>query len=318
MGVFLDYEDYAPGGKEGNLYDLSYDDAILEKFAESKGVSLPSLDFSKRKAWLEEQGLDEAFAEFQVEHWRQRCRRLRQAVDEIEPTFQFCIYPAPGTPLMVKAIYPEWATDKAPLILADASTYGRPSRFLPEQEALRGNREKLIEGRRVPEEAGIPFLYAGGIDPVVHGADPEFSGKNAVTISEVTDGYWIFYEGPSYTKPDHADYWKWFTWANKAIAEGRFEAQHEPRQTPEGWTLALFEHMGDRARLAAPEVSGEATEYPVVRLRGENLLLLACKAGERLKLIHAAKRLYFRVPASLGQFTLSLVPQQVFELSRQE
>ena len=33
---------------------------------------------------------------------------------------------------------------------------------------------------------------AGGIDPAVRGADPEFSGKNAVAISEVTDGYWIF------------------------------------------------------------------------------------------------------------------------------
>ena len=36
-------------------------------------------------------------------------------------------------------------------------------------------------------------------------------------ISEATNGYWIFYEGPTYTKEDHAAYWKWFTWANKAI-----------------------------------------------------------------------------------------------------
>jgi hypothetical protein len=75
----------------------------------------------------------------------------------------------------------------------------------------------------------------------VRGADPEFSGKNAVMISEVTDGYWIFYEGPTYTKNDHAQYWKWFTWANAAISQGRFQLQHEPRQTPETWGLEGLE-----------------------------------------------------------------------------
>jgi len=385
MGVFLDYENYAPGGKEGNLYYLSYDDAILTEFARSKGIDSIPDDLSKRKAWLEEQGLHDDFAEFQIEHWRERCRRLRRAVDEIEPTFQFCVYPAPGTPFMVEAVYPEWATKKAPLILADASTYGRSSRFLPEQEALRVNREKLIERMQVPREAGIPFLYAGGIDPAVRGADPEFSGKNAVAICEVTDGYWIFYEGPTYTKQDHADYWKWFTWANTAIAEGRFDAQHQARETPEQWALDVFSHLGDRPGLVPPEVTGEETQYPGVKLRGENVLLVVGKAGqtvhvtlrnqpvaryrsflawelrdpelaefargtiphgeqgtitftpkidgiyllgasagscaysvvganvpvglyagEPLKLIQGAKRLYFKVPASLDRFTLTI------------
>ncbi len=279
MGVFLDYENYAPGPREGNLYSLSYDDAVLREFATSKGISLPGLDPAERKPWLDAQGLHDEFAEFQIEHWRQRCRTLRRAVDAIEPTFQFCIYPAPGTPFMVEATYPEWATEKAPLILADASTYGRSSRFLPEQEALQQNRQKLLVRMKVPEEAGIPFIYTGGIDPVVRGADPEFSGKNAVMICDVTDGYWIFYEGPAYTKQDHADYWKWFTWANRAIAAGSFQAQHEPRQTPENWTLEVFEQMGGRPGLAAPEVTGEETTYPLVRLRRENVLVLACKAG---------------------------------------
>jgi len=283
MGVFLDYENYAPG-KEGNLYSLSYDDLILAKFAESKKIKIPKLDPAKRKGWLEEQGLHEAFAEFQVAHWRQRCRTLREAVDRLDPTFQFCIYPAPGTPFMVQATYPEWATKKAPLILADASVYGRPSRFLPEQEALEANRQKLLKRMEVPKEAGIPFIYAGGIDPCVRGADPEFSGKNAVTISEATDGYWIFYEGPTYTKQDHAEYWKWFTWANRAIVRGDFKARHTPRETPEDWSLAVFDDSAKRPELLAPKGTGKTTKYPPVKLRGENLLLLACKAGQPVEL----------------------------------
>jgi hypothetical protein len=139
---------------------------------------------------------------------------------------------------------------------------------------------------QTPKNAGIPFIYAGGIDPVVRGADPEFSGKNAVMISEVTDGYWIFYEGPTYTKQDHADYWKWFTWANGAIADGNFKAQYEPRETAEEWwTLDEFEHPKDSSKLVAPEAAGEKVEYPVVKLRRQNLLLVAGRKGQPFEIV---------------------------------
>jgi len=283
IGVFLDYENYAPGGS-GNGYSLSYDDVILNKFAQAQGLELPELALAERKSWLEEQGLHEAFSEFQIHHWRERCRTLRQAVDEFNPKFQFCLYPAPGTPFMVEACYPEWGTEAAPLILADACTYGRPSRFLPQAESLEVNRQNLLRGREIPQKADIPFLYAGGIDPVVQGADPEFCGKNAVMISEVTDGYWVFYEGPKYEE-DHPEYWKWFTWANQAIVAGRFAAWQEPRETEEDWTLEVFGRAGDRLRWVAPPVTGQAVEYPTVKLRRENLLFAAVQAGQPVEIV---------------------------------
>lgn len=283
MGVFLDYENYAPG-KEGNLYSLSYDDLIMGQFAEAKDITLPELGPTERKGWLEEQGLHDAFSEFQVNHWRERCRTLREAVDAHNPQFQFCIYPAPGTPFMVQATYPEWATEQAPLILADAATYGRPSRFLPEAEAVAANRQRLLDRMKTPQEAGIPFMYAGGIDPVVTGADPEFCGKNAVMICDVTDGYWIFYEGPTY-EDDHPDYFHWFAWANKAIAESNFAAQHTPRETPEDWTLDVFGGAEAGLKLVPPPVTGETVELPLVRMRRENLILLAVKAGQPAKVV---------------------------------
>ena len=279
MGVFLDYENYTSTG-QGNLYSLSYDGEILGKFAAAKGIDLPELPPAERKAWLESKGLHDAFAAFQVDHWRARCRALREAVDAFDPTFRFCIYPAPGTPFMVEAIYPEWATARAPLILADASTYGRPSRFMPEQEALRVNREKLLRNREIPTGAGIPFIYAGGIDPLVRGADPEFSGKNAVMISQVTDGYWIFYEGPTFTQQDHADYWKWFTWANKAIAAGDFDVQFQPRETPDGGIPYGIEARSDGRTVIPPQATGETRSYPRVRLRRDGLLVLATVEGQ--------------------------------------
>ena len=284
MGVFLDYENYAPGG-EGNLYSLSYEDDILARFAAAHSLNMPVLPPGERKAWLERQGLHDKFGEFQVNHWRERCRALRKAVDAIAPEFQFCIYPAPGTPFMVQAVYPEWATEQAPLILADASTYGRPSRFKSEQESLEGNRDRLIENMKIPREAGIPFIYTGGIDPAVRGADPEFSGKNAVMISEATDGYWIFYEGPSYTKEDHAAYWKWFTWANKAITECRFDLQHQARETPETWLDSIFGKVKADLNIALPAGAGEMRSLPEVKLRADNLVVIAAQAGKPIELL---------------------------------
>lgn len=271
MGVFLDYENYAPGRGGGNCYDLSYDDLILGEFAQAKGTELPKLPLEVRKSWLEQKGLYDEFAEFQIAHWRERCRALRKAVDAINPKFQFCVYPAPGTPFMVKAIYPEWATGQAPLILADAGTYGRPGRLLPQRKALERNREILVQGMQVARDAGIPFMYTGGIDPVVGGADPEFSGENAVMISEATDGYWVFYEGPTYTGT-HREYFRWFTWANNAISEGRFAAWRERRETPDASALPAFTPI--------EKSKAKTVEYPVVRLRGPNLLLVGGRAGQ--------------------------------------
>jgi len=283
MGVFLDYENYSPGGS-GNCYSLSYDDLILGKFAQAKGIELPALTLGGRKRWLEQQELHEEFSEFQINHWRERCRALREAVDEHDPKFQFCIYPAPGTPFMLEACYPEWATEQAPLILADACTYGRSGGFLAHAEAPEANLKRLSERQEAAKAMGGPFIYAGGIDPAVRGADAEFSGKNAVMISEVTDGYWIFYEGPKYQE-DHADYFKWFAWANEAIAQGRFAAQHERRETPD--TLGLTELVPEHpekiqvvvcdSRPRIREMLAEDERYEVHEMEG-NALSYLCGA----------------------------------------
>lgn len=282
MGVFLDFENYAPG-KPGNCYDLSYDDLIMSKFAEHKGIELPELACDQRRSWLEEQGLLEEFTQFQIDHWRERCRALREAVDEFNPSFQFCIYPAPGTLFMREACYPEWATEQAPLILADAVTYGRAAGLQPQAEALQFNRARLSENMQGAMAADLPLMYVGGIDPAVTGADPEFSGKNAVMISELTDGYWVFYEGPKY-EGRHQEYFKWFAWANQAIAQGRLDAWLEPRETPEDWGFVLFNRV-DLPPLTPPPVTGETIEFPRVMLRGEHLLLVAAKAGRPVEIV---------------------------------
>lgn len=282
IGVFLDYENYWPGG-QGNLYEVSYENVILEPFLKQKRMAIPELEPGARKAWLVAKKWHDEFVAFQIDHWRKRCRSLREEVDKHDSSFQFCIYPAPGTPFMVEACYPEWSTERAPIVLADASVYGRPSRFLPQHEALQANRQKLLDRIEIPKQAEIPFIYSGGIDPVVRGADPEFCGKNAVMISELTGGYWVFYEGVTYDK-DHPEYFRWFKWANNNITEGRLRAWHEPRESPEQWVFAVFEKASNGVKVAAPEVTGATTEFGRVMLRHDNMLLLAAKQGRPVEI----------------------------------
>ena len=250
LGVFLDYENYAPGG-QGNCYALSYDTKILAEFAEAQDRELPDLPAAERYPWLKKEGLYEAFREFQVQSWRRRCRVLREQVDAIDPLFQFIIYPAPGTLFMTEAAYPEWGTRRAPLVLADATSYGRPSEFMAEDKSLAANRNTILANMAFVRPRGVPHHYMGGIDPVVKGADPEFSGKNASLLAHIGDGYWIFYEGPRYTKEDHGVYFEWFGRANAEIAQGQYALQHVPRSAPE--------HLGET-------VVKRATEKPQIGL----------------------------------------------------
>ncbi len=227
-GVFLDFENYSPRPgleDEWQCYPFSYDREIVGKFAASRGRTLPEKPPVEGgwHSWLEAQGLEEAFASFQIVHWRERCRQLRRAVDAVNPAFQFCVYPSSGSPFIESAVYVEWGTPAAPLILADRCIYGR-SRIW-HRESLEGNREKLRRRQAEARARNLPNLrYMGGIDPMTKGADPEFSGRNAAMSACETDGYWVFYEGPAYGRPDHHDYWRWFTRANQAIMRGEAQA----------------------------------------------------------------------------------------------
>ena len=248
IGSFLDYENYSPNGR-GNCYSLSYDGKILQEFAAAKGIQMPELPWAERYPWLVKNGHHEAFSEFQIQSWRTRCRKLRQAVDAINPRFQFIVYPAPGTPFMLEAALPEWGTVAAPIVLADPWTYGRPSEFMDEAKALEANRAVLLSGMASVRPRGVAHLYCGGIDPVVQGADPEFCGKNASLLSSISDGYWIFYEGPKYTKEDHGVYFDWFRRANEEIAAGRYALQYEKRAQPENLGKTQLERKTNKPQL---------------------------------------------------------------------
>lgn len=248
FGVFLDYENYSSVGP-GTVYELSYDDKIMGEFAAAQKCEIPKLPFAERAKWLRDNKLDQAFRKFQINSWRERCLKLRQQVDAINPTFQFMVYPAPGSLFMTEAALTEWSTKAAPTIWADASIYGRPAGLMPHKEALEANRDVMVRNMKYARSKHVPFMYAGGLDPVVKGADPEFTGRNAAMSGCVTDGYWVFYEGPEY-KTTHRDYFRWFRRANRAIVNGTACRWWQlPRQTPDPGDAAAFTKKTDKPQL---------------------------------------------------------------------
>lgn len=296
VGSFLDFENYAKG-KRGNCYPLSYDEKILGEFAKAKGVEIPRLAPADRYEWLKEHGHHEAFSVFQIDSWRARCRKLRERIDAINPKFQLIVYPV-GTLFLDGAIYPEWATEQAPLIIADHCTYHRPGGMgTPHERALAINKRNLERRIKRAEDHAVPYIYTSGIDPIYDDADPEFCGRNAAMIADVCAGYWVFYEGPKY-RQDHPDYFRWFARANQAIVAGRYDFWKQERETPDPARAAqrklLETFCGTALQPARTEVMppGEAKRAFTVRTRdhGAAFCVLLDK-GEELRGRLAIRRL---------------------------
>jgi len=282
IGTFVDFENYhAPKAGVPTLYTLSYDEKILNDFAKAKDITLPNPLPKERKAWLEGQNLHDAFAEFQIEHWRQRCRTLRKAVDEINPKFQFFICPGGGrSPFMTEAIYREWGTDQAPLVLASEGTYGRATNLTPQKESLDRNRKYVSDALAFLKKQNMPFQYIAGIDPGVRGADPEFCARNAVAISEHSNGYWVFYEGPPFGAPGHTTYLDWFGRANAALSADDYAFQHSERETPNPLSGV---HLGMKLKPYTTEpMPAEAADKAFLVQFGHAVVVLL-KAGEELR-----------------------------------
>ena len=250
VGTFLDFENYDTHGGYGHCYDLSYDELILDRFSKFANIEIPRLQPRDRYPWLVEHNHHDEFEKFQIGEWKRRCRALRDRIDAINPSFQLAVYPVPGPRFLEEAAYRNWSTRAAPLILADAATYGPPMRFVKHKAALRENRRKLLDHISYVRKLGIPFQYVGGVDPIVDPGNPEFHGKNADMIASVGDGYWVFYEGPTRGQDDHRKAFDWFARANRSIKRQTFHLQYQPRQTPERELPATIQRVPGKLTIA--------------------------------------------------------------------
>jgi len=144
-----------------------------------------------------------------------------------------------------------------------------------------------VRGMQHAKSKNVPILYMGGIDPIVKGADPEFSGKNAVMISQTTNGYWIFYEGPNYYQPDHAAYFKWFSRANHDIMAQKFDLWKQSREEPDPVMATrdeiLRQYCGDTARPFSTQPMPEGAKKIACTVRGQAHFAVLLQGGQNLQ-----------------------------------
>jgi hypothetical protein len=282
IGTFVDFENYhAPRSGTGTLYTLSYDNEILARFAKSEGIALPNSLPKQRKTWLEAKKLHDAFAAYQVALWRQRCRKLRGAVDEINPRFQIVCCPGEGrSDFLIRAFYRELSTRQAPLVIATEGTYGRATNLTPQEIALDANRKHVEDGVAFFKTQKIPFQFLGGIDPIVRGADPEFCARNAVAISQPSSGYWVFNEGPAFGTPAQKSYREWFARANAALKSGNYAFQNAKRVTAHPM-IGIYPGMKLKPFTAAAMPANAANKTPLIQFGQTTVVLL--RAGEELR-----------------------------------
>jgi len=284
-GVFLDFENYAANSR-GNGYSLSYDRPTLEAFAAPRSIVLPALQPEEAQPWLEAEGLHDEFEAWQQAQWRERARQLREKVHAVNPAFLFIVYPYPDTPFLHEII-PLWATEQAPAVIASAATYRGREPLLDDRYVLEMRAADVKREVAELEARGFPFLYLGGIDPIVAGADPEFCGKNASIICRHSNGYWVFYEGPDPDSVEPDRYMAWFSKANHDVVSGCHRLPEVPRAALPSQAVArrpgvhpvaitggrrdvLFGVFGEAPDFEACPLEGNTLEY----LRQFDLLLI--------------------------------------------
>jgi len=228
-GVMFDFEIYAKN-KQAHAYYPSYDLYTVREYCKERGIKKDFANISTAKCVSFAKTLGKDFSDWQIGKWRLNARRLREKIDAVNPGFMFFVYMG-DTPFF-QEIARELGTDRAPIVICDASTYGK-SAILSEKNALLEHGKSVQKAKASCSKKDYPCLYTGGIDPAVHGADPEFSGKNAVIISKYGDGYWVFFEGYRRKDKKVKEYINWFTQANKDITAGTYKLLDLPRQTPE-------------------------------------------------------------------------------------
>ena len=61
------------------------------------------------------------------------------------------------------------------------------------------------------------------------GEDPQFVARDVAAMSQVGDGYWVFYEGVQAESRHAAQFERWWKIANEAIEAGTFEVLRSVR-----------------------------------------------------------------------------------------
>ena len=202
-GVLLDFEIY--GGNKTDGFSESFDDRSLRLFMDDLGydstIELPAAD--KRKSWLENRQWYQLYIGWHLEKVARNVRALRQAVDAINPRFQFGVY---GWGVLTSPYIQELATPQAPVLVLNAMTYGRSAYSnafeggydgdRPDREGLQWSLETVQKGIKSAHQRYDNVIYLAGHYPQSPGPPDgtqfKFTARQAYQSALFGEGYWIW------------------------------------------------------------------------------------------------------------------------------
>ncbi|WP_290577284.1 hypothetical protein [Ketobacter sp.] len=319
-GVFLDFEDYEPRHINATAFHYSYEDEIVQSFSTQHTSLLGRKNSLIRKQWLsrsENIKLKESFIRFQHESWQQRMTLLRKTVDSINPKFQFLVYPfnpsrnksAPfivgNGDLGLPAPIAHLGTEAAPIIYAETRSYSRPlSPIHGANSIISTVKDNTLESVTSAKRESPLALTLGGLNPLAdrdkelgRNHEPFYIPNAAIAMSEIADGYWVFYEGLNFQDSLNKKYLSSFAWANSQIRQRRWQAAYTPINGAYDWS-SYFSKLPAWS-LPAPEHQPTTSPTKVrknarskrIWLRGDAIFIFPSSESELIEFTVSSRKL---------------------------
>ncbi len=287
-GLWIDFELYSTVTGQRYYNNACYCDHCFGEFCKHKGIQTPKLGYAERAPWLKEQGYAEEYQPYLGERMEALATELREKIHAVNPNFLLGFYPTPHN-WSLMAVARGFSTERVPILLWATDTYGGggPAR-VPD------------DWRQEYADQGINARYLAGM--LLRSYSAKNLAANIYQTTDKCDGYWLFTTYTLWTPPrekpgdyylaagEPEDYWDAITLANSEIDKRLQQGEgYETDLTigPEPVVYRPLTQPDKRKQLhalVAPEITGEVVEYPKVKLRGSNMMVVACRAGQPVEI----------------------------------
>jgi len=202
-GAALDFEIYDENRTDG--FCESYDDAFFIAFHREMGKPAPNppTPASERRAYLDRLQILSLYIESQAREVGAQAKKLRLAVDAVNPKFQIGVY---GWGAFKETVMRNVATERAPVLDLDATLYGRTiwsnafeggyDAEEPDRKGLKWGLVTAAEMSRATRARDYPAVLLSGHYPQSPGPKDgsayKFTVRQSFNSTAYADGYWIW------------------------------------------------------------------------------------------------------------------------------
>ncbi|WP_432798744.1 hypothetical protein [Poriferisphaera sp. WC338] len=291
IGVFVDFENYFfKNKKPGNYYPVSYDPYSLRAFQKEKQLPIEEIPYGKTSSWLIENDFDNAFISWQKRLWVQKSVVFRKKIDRINPKFRFFIYPG-RTPFLTEAVYNNWGTEQAPIVLAYAGVQSRKTKYMTWPESIEYSIKNLREAEDKARLHNMCGQFISGLYTSNQSWSEEGLSRIAQVIANQTDGYWFFYQRFKNSPYQHKTLWNAFTKANQEIHAGNTAYRDAPFKNLDRWAADTLNQFRNFKAQDAPikELDNRYRDYSNTTLINANIFAIKAKKNDVVRITISGK-----------------------------